>query len=93
MIKNLNQALSFLCENIEAFKPVAKHITMLEHENEELKQKVKDQQEIIEEQKERILMTEEAIFEIAEIQSYEYENRVMLEEALFELAEIIGGNE
>lgn len=42
---------------------------------------------------ERIELLENALLEIAEIQSTEYENRIILENAIIELANLVGGEE
>lgn len=43
--------------------------------------------------KERITLLENALLEMAEIQSIEYQNRLVLDFAILELANLIGGDE
>ena len=43
--------------------------------------------------KEKITLLENALLDIAEIQSTEYENRVMLENAVLELANLLGNGD
>lgn len=45
----------------------------------------------ISELKEKNILLENALLEMAEIQSNEYDNRIILEDAIIELANLIGG--